>query len=45
MRQKRSVHSEQAEDAWDALNTYAHDLVSKAEKGKLDPVIGRDEVG
>jgi ATP-dependent Clp protease ATP-binding subunit ClpB len=44
LRQKRTVQSEQAEQTWDALNTYAHDIVAKAEKGRIDPVIGRDEV-
>ncbi len=44
LRQKKPVASEQAEDTWDALATYAHDLVAMAEAGKLDPVIGRDEV-
>ena len=44
MRQQRGAKSEQAEESWDALNTYAHDLVAQAEAGKLDPTIGRDEV-
>ena len=43
IRKNKAVHTDQAEDAWDALNQYAHDLVAKAEAGKLDPVIGRDE--
>lgn len=35
--------NELAEDAWESLAQYAHDLVAKAEQGKLDPVIGRDD--
>ena len=31
------------EGAYDALNQYGIDLVKKAEEGKIDPVIGRDE--
>ncbi len=44
LRQARPIKSEQAEESWDALRTFAYDLVAKAEAGKLDPVIGRDEV-
>lgn len=43
IRGKRKITSANAEETYDALNKYAHDLVSLAEAGKLDPVIGRDE--
>ena len=36
------VTSASAENTYDALKKYAMDLVSMAEDGKLDPVIGRD---
>ena len=37
------VNSENAESEFDALNRYAKDITDAASKGKLDPVIGRDE--
>ncbi|GAB3026144.1 ATP-dependent chaperone ClpB [Oleiagrimonas citrea] len=37
------VASENAEDQRQALEKYTIDLTSRAESGKLDPVIGRDE--
>ncbi|AND69686.1 protein disaggregation chaperone [Dyella thiooxydans] len=37
------VQSENAEDQRQALEKYCIDLTSRAESGKLDPVIGRDE--
>ena len=37
------VDSAFAEEQFDALNKYGRDLVSDAENGKLDPVIGRDQ--
>jgi len=37
------VHSEHAEEARQALEKYTIDLTARAESGKLDPVIGRDE--
>lgn len=43
MRQGRSAHSPSAEDTYDALKKYARDLTEAARKGKLDPVIGREE--
>jgi ATP-dependent Clp protease ATP-binding subunit ClpB len=43
MRKGGKVNSPHAEDSYDALNKYARNLNSLAEKGKLDPVIGRDE--
>ncbi|HJW45588.1 MAG TPA: ATP-dependent chaperone ClpB, partial [Lysobacter sp.] len=38
-----SVQSENAEDQRQALDKYTIDLTARAESGKLDPVIGRDE--
>ncbi len=37
------VEDEAAEEKFAALEKYARDLTAIAEKGKLDPVIGRDE--
>jgi ATP-dependent Clp protease ATP-binding subunit ClpB len=37
------VDDPHAEDRYQALEKYAVDLVEQARKGKLDPVIGRDE--
>ncbi|MDR2406820.1 MAG: ATP-dependent chaperone ClpB [Bacteroidales bacterium] len=37
------VTSPHAEDTYNALNKYARNLNDLAQKGKLDPVIGRDE--
>ncbi len=37
------VTSESPEDTFQALQKYGIDLVERAEKGKLDPVIGRDD--
>ena len=39
----QSVDSASAEDARMALDKYTIDLTERAEQGKLDPVIGRDE--
>ncbi len=38
-----SVQSENAEEQRQALEKYCIDLTTRAESGKLDPVIGRDE--
>ncbi|MEJ5208477.1 ATP-dependent chaperone ClpB [Denitratimonas sp. CY0512] len=38
-----SVQSESAEETRQALEKYTIDLTARAESGKLDPVIGRDE--
>ncbi len=38
-----SVQSENAEDQRQALEKYCVDMTARAEGGKLDPVIGRDE--
>jgi ATP-dependent Clp protease ATP-binding subunit ClpB len=43
MRGGERVQSENAEDQRQALGKYTIDLTSRAEIGKLDPVIGRDE--
>ena len=43
MRKGRTADSASAEDQFDALNKYAHDLTAAAEEGKIDPIIGRDE--
>ena len=43
MRKGRTADNENAEDQFDALNKYAHDLTETARAGKLDPIIGRDE--
>jgi ATP-dependent Clp protease ATP-binding subunit ClpB len=43
MRGGEKVQSENAEDQRQALAKYTIDLTERAEKGKLDPVIGRDE--
>ncbi|ELA09728.1 ATPase [Moraxella macacae 0408225] len=37
------VQHQNSEDQRDALNKYTVDLTERAESGKLDPVIGRDE--
>ncbi|MBS0590547.1 MAG: ATP-dependent chaperone ClpB [Proteobacteria bacterium] len=43
MRGGDKVESENAEDQRQALDKYTIDLTARAEKSKLDPVIGRDE--
>ena len=43
VRGNRRVDSETPEDTYDVLNKYGTDLVEKARKQKIDPVIGRDE--
>lgn len=43
MRKGRTADTANAEDQFDALNKYAHDLTDAAREGRLDPVIGRDE--
>ncbi|MCE2993098.1 MAG: ATP-dependent chaperone ClpB [Alphaproteobacteria bacterium] len=43
MRKGRRVDSQNAEDTMDALKKYTKNLTELARKGKLDPVIGRDE--
>ncbi len=43
LRKGAKVNTQSAEDTYDALNKYAKNLNDLAAKGKLDPVIGRDE--
>ena len=43
LRQGRNVTSQSQEDTYRSLEKYAINLNSQAAKGKLDPVIGRDE--
>ncbi|MDX1532154.1 MAG: Clp protease N-terminal domain-containing protein, partial [Rhodothermales bacterium] len=43
MRGGQRVMDPYAESKYDALNRYARDLNALARKGKMDPVIGRDE--
>ena len=43
MRGGEAVDDPNAEDQRQALNKYTIDLTERAEKGKLDPVIGRDD--
>jgi ATP-dependent Clp protease ATP-binding subunit ClpB len=43
IRKGRTADSASAEDGYDALKKYAHDLTEAAEQGKIDPIIGRDE--
>lgn len=43
VRGNQRVQSPNPENTYDALERYGRDLVSLARKGKLDPVIGRDE--
>ena len=43
LRGGEQVQSENAEDQRQALEKYTIDLTERAERGKLDPVIGRDE--
>ncbi len=43
MRKGNNVNSQSAENTYNALNKYAVNLNEKANSGKLDPVIGREE--
>jgi len=43
IRGSHRVTSENPEATYDALSRYGRDLTAEAEKGTLDPVIGRDE--
>ena len=43
LRKGRTADSASAEQAYDALKRYTRDFTEAAAKGKLDPVIGRDE--
>jgi ATP-dependent Clp protease ATP-binding subunit ClpB len=42
--QGRTADSATAENAYDALKKYSRTLTQAARDGKLDPVIGRDEI-
>jgi ATP-dependent Clp protease ATP-binding subunit ClpB len=42
-RKGRTADTASAEDNFEALQKYAHDLTKIALEGKLDPIIGRDE--
>ena len=43
IRKGRTADSASAEDTYEALEKYAHDLTKAAEEGKIDPIIGRDD--
>ena len=43
LRGGESVQSADAESSREALDTYTIDMTARAEEGKLDPVIGRDD--
>ncbi len=43
LRKGRKVTDQSAEESYNALNKYAINLCQRAEEGRLDPIIGRDE--
>ena len=43
IRKGRTADTASAEDGYEALRKYAQDLTTRAEEGKIDPIIGRDE--
>ena len=43
VRKGRKADTASAEDTYEALEKYAHDLTRAAREGKIDPIIGRDE--
>ncbi len=43
IRKGRTADSATAEEGYDALRKYALDLTERAEQGKIDPIIGRDD--
>ncbi len=43
IRKGRKADSASAEDSYEALEKYTHDLTKAAEEGKIDPIIGRDD--
>ena len=43
IRKGRTADTASAEEGYDALKKYAMDLTERAEAGKIDPIIGRDE--
>ena len=44
LRQGQKVQSQSGDENYQSLSKYAKNLVEEARQGKLDPVIGRDEV-
>lgn len=42
-RGSKKVTSKSAEESFDALSKYAIDMIKQVEKGKIDPIIGRDD--
>lgn len=43
LRKGRTADSSSAEESYESLKKYTIDVTARAEEGKLDPVIGRDE--
>jgi len=43
VRKGRTADTASAEEGYDALKKYALDLTARAEEGKIDPIIGRDD--
>ncbi|MEM8553095.1 MAG: ATP-dependent chaperone ClpB, partial [Pseudomonadota bacterium] len=43
IRKGRTADTASAEDGYDALKKYATDLTARAQEGRIDPIIGRDE--
>lgn len=43
LRKGRTADSASAEQSYDALKKYTHDLTQAASDGKIDPIIGRDD--
>ena len=43
IRKGRTADTASAEDGYEALRKYAMDLTERAEAGKIDPIVGRDE--
>ncbi len=43
IRKGRTADTASAEDSYEALKKYAQDLTERAEQGKIDPIIGRDD--
>lgn len=43
LRNGESIDSEYAEESYNSIKKYSRDLTELASKGKIDPVIGRDE--
>ena len=43
IRKGRTADTATAEDGYEALEKYAHDLTAAARDGKIDPIIGRDD--